>query len=254
MKYKTYNEEANFITKVVLDASKIIKKNLNNVHASFKGKDDIVTNVDIEIENFIISKMKEKFPNHSIVSEEFNPDGKMSENCYTIDPIDGTVNFANGLGHYGIQIALVTGGKNVVSVIFFPNENELFTATLGGGAWLNGKPISVRKTPFRDMLYHFVISHKAKFDSFEILNEIKTKVSRHVRIMGSQSGAFANVACGRLGATVFGCFTRWDFEPGRLLVEEAGGKFLEVKNKYVIAGFDEEAVKVFDEIVSKYYN
>lgn len=254
MKFKTYNQEANFIIKAVKQASKIIKSGLKNKVVSDKGNDDLVTNLDYEVEKFLLKKMNKKFKDFSVVSEEFNPDGKMSENCFTIDPIDGTINFANGLGHWCIQVALIKGGKNVVSVMYFVNENELFTATLGGGAFLNGKPIHVNNLETNKVLFNFVISGSVKFSAVDLLDDITKNVSKHERVLGSQSSAFANLACGKLGACVFGAYSRWDIEPGRLLVSEAGGTIIDQKGKYIIGANNKTVCKAFNDEVKKYYN
>lgn len=249
MKYKTYNSEVNYMVKTVLDAYKIIKSGKMNVWE--KEEDNYVTNLDLEVEKFILSRMQQRFPEHSVVSEEFNPEGKMSENCYTIDPIDGTVNFSSGLGHWAIQVALISGGKNVASVLYFPVENELFTATLGGGAFLNGKQIHVSNTETKSTVYNYVVSHKKCVDDMGLLESLRT-VSRHFRSMGSQSSAFANLACGRIGATVFGAYSRWDIEPGRLLASEAGAKFADHEGEYIIAGNSDDIVQKMDDIAKKF--
>ncbi len=253
MRYKTYNSEAHYITKVVMQASKIIKHGIKNKMVMDKGSDDLVTNLDLDVEKYILEKMNQKFVGYSVVSEDFNPDGKLSDNCFTIDPIDGTINFANGLGHWCIQVALIRGGKNIVSVMYFPVEKELYTATLGGGAYLNGKPIHVNSNEPSKVLYNFVVSKSATFEATELLKDITKNVSRHERVMGSQSSAFAQVACGRLGGFIFGAYSRWDIEPGRLLIEEAGAVIKEQVGKYVVAGNTEKTATAFNEYVKNYY-
>ncbi len=254
MKYSTYNNEIQYIIKQVKSAAKIIRTGLKNKVVLDKGKDDLVTDLDFAVEKFLLKKMNHKFKNFSVVSEEYNPEGKMSENCFTIDPIDGTINFANGLGHWCIQVALIKEGKNVASVMYFGNEDELFTATLGGGAFLNGKPIHVNNIEKSKVLYNFVVSKSASFSAIDLLKDITNKVSRHERVLGSQSCAFAYVACGRLGACVFGAYSRWDIEPGRLLVSEAGGHIIEKKGKYILAANNAEVGNAFNAEVKKYYN
>ncbi len=251
MRYKTYNSEIQFLIKIVKKASKLIKNKEFKVWE--KKPDDFVTSLDIEVEKFILSKMKERFPNHVPISEEFNSNAEISDNAYTIDPIDGTVNFANYLSGWSIQIALKTEGKFIASVIYFPIEHELFSATLGSGAYLNNKPIHVSNTESSKIVYNFAVAHTSSVDSMGLLREI-TKISRHFRNIGSQSSAFCNLACGRLGATLFGGYNLWDIEPGRLIASEAGASFADHAGKYIIAANCKDTAQKFDAITIKYFN
>lgn len=251
MEFKTYSNEANYIIKVVKDAYKIIKN--QDIEEFKKGSDDLFTNLDLACEKFIVEKLRKKFKDFAIVSEEYNANKKMEKNCFTIDPIDGTENFANGLPHWSIQVAMIENGKNVVSVLYFPIENELFVATLGGGAYLNEKPIHVNVRPDKESVYNFVISHTKNVAREELLNELGQKVSRHSRNFGSQSYAFACVACGRLGATLFGKYTRYDIEPGRLLVLEAGGAIAETPGEFIIAASNKSFAKNMYAVAKKYF-
>lgn len=250
MEFKTYSNEANYLIKVVKDAYKIIKN--QNIEEFKKGSDDLFTNLDLACEKFIVEKLRKKFKDFAIVSEEFNAGVKMEKNCFTIDPIDGTENFANGLPHWSIQVAMIEGGKNVVSVLYFPVENELFVATLGGGAYLNNEPIHVNVRPDKESIYNYVISHTKNIDREALALDI-SKISRHSRNFGSQSYAFACVACGRLGATLFGKYTRYDIEPGRLLVLEAGGAITETPGEFIIAASNKSLAQNLYKTAKKYF-
>ena len=251
MEFKTYSEEANYIIKVVKDAYKIIKD--QKIEEFKKGSDDLFTNLDLACEKFIVEKLRKKFKDYAIISEEFNAGQKMEKNCFTIDPIDGTENFANGLPHWSVQVAMIEGGKNVVSVLYFPVENELFVATLGGGAYLNGSPIHVNVRPDKESIYNFVVSHTKNVDREKMIDEIGKKISRHSRSFGSQSYAFACVACGRMGATLFGKYTRYDIEPGRLLVLEAGGAIAETPGEFIIAASNKSLADGMYDVAKKYF-
>ncbi|MBO4880642.1 MAG: hypothetical protein J5555_03070, partial [Firmicutes bacterium] len=103
---------------------------------------DLVTNFDYEIEKCLIDKLRSRYPGFSIVSEEYNADEALTDDCFTIDPIDGTVNFANRIPLWGIQIACIRDGKPCASVIFLPKMDELYCAD-ETGAFLNGERIRV---------------------------------------------------------------------------------------------------------------
>ena len=153
---------------------------------------DLITNFDEEIEQFIISKIKENYPAYDIISEEFNSDVKATDNYFTIDPIDGTVNFAHGLPIWGIQIACVQNGKTVAAVINMPKLNEIYYADKNG-AFKNGKPIKVNLLPIAKCLY--------AVEGVEKLPGI-IQMQKHVkgfRFVACACADFAWVASGVLG-------------------------------------------------------
>ena len=134
------NKDTRFLIDLVKNANKLIT---DEFEVKAKGNDgDLVTNFDLEIENYMIEQIKENYPDFTIVSEEYNSDNNLTDNCFTIDPIDGTINFANRLPLWGIQVACIRNGKTCSSVIFLPKLNELYYAD-ETGAFLNGEKIQV---------------------------------------------------------------------------------------------------------------
>ena len=127
-----------FLIDTVKKASEMITEDFT-VKAKGK-KGDLVTNFDFEIEKFIIAEINKEYKNFTIVSEEFNKDATLQDNCFTIDPIDGTINFAHNIPLWGIQVGLIREGKTCAAVIFLPKLNELYSAD-ETGAYLNGKKI-----------------------------------------------------------------------------------------------------------------
>ena len=133
-------KDLDFLIDVVKKASLIINEDFE---INAKGNDgDLVTNFDYEVENFIISQIKANYPEFDIVSEEFNSGGKLTENCFVIDPIDGTITFAHGCPDWAIQVACVKNYQTVAAVIYLPKLNEFYCAD-ESGAYLNGKKIKV---------------------------------------------------------------------------------------------------------------
>ena len=105
------NKDTRFLIDLVKNANKLIT---DEFEVKAKGNDgDLVTNFDLEIENYMIEQIKENYPDFTIVSEEYNSDNNLTENCFTIDPIDGTINFANRLPLWGIQVACIRNGKTL---------------------------------------------------------------------------------------------------------------------------------------------
>ena len=91
--------EIEFLKRIVKEAEKIAEQKYE-VHAK-DDEGDLVTNLDLEIEKYLISEINKNYPDFDIVSEEFNTENKLTDNCFIIDPIDGTINFANGLPLWG---------------------------------------------------------------------------------------------------------------------------------------------------------
>lgn len=208
------SNDLEFLVKLVKEASLLI-----NDEFEVKAKDDkgdLVTNFDYEIEKYIINKIKENYPNFSIISEEFNNTAELTDNCFTIDPIDGTINFAHNIPLWGIQVSCIKNKKTCAAVIYLPKLDELYYAD-ENGAFLNDKPIHVNKFDIKNGLYSVVGPGK-------FLGEAKMKqISRHSRDFCCSAVAFAWVASGKLSAVNFVYHTLWDYIPGQYIVEKAGG-------------------------------
>ena len=207
--------ETDFLKHIIKEAEKISRKNREVYEKDDKG--DLVTNLDLEIEKYLIEEIKNHYPDFDIVSEEFNTDGKVTDNCFIIDPIDGTVNFANGLPLWGIQIACRKNGETIASVIDLPDLNEFYYADKTG-AYLNDQKISIKEVPIKNAIYSIVGHH-----AFLSLEKMR-KHSINNRNLGSMSIAFSFLASGRLHGVNFRVEDPWDYEPGLFLCKMAGAK------------------------------
>lgn len=219
---------AEFLAQVVIDASKMITEDFWVKAKDDKG--DLVTNFDLEIEKFIIDKLNISYPDYKIVSEEFNSENTWSEKFFTIDPIDGTINFANRLPLWGIQVACVENGKTVASVIYLPKLNELYVAD-DEKAYLNGNVLDLSKSEYKSNLYS--IESKGTLATECILEMIEEYP--HQRKFFSMAVEYAFVASGRLGGVCFLCDNLWDYLPGCHLVEMAGGVVKHEANNHIAA-------------------
>src|ERR671915_2624332 len=112
---------------------------------SHKGTIDLVTEADIAVETMFRSMIAERFPDHTILAEEFGQDAatRGASHCWVFDPIDGTNNYAHGLPIFCASLALEIDGRAEIGAIYDPTRKELFVAERGGGAFLNGKRIYV---------------------------------------------------------------------------------------------------------------
>ncbi len=246
MKFKNNQKELDFMLRMVEDAENLI--NDNKVKVNDKGEDDLVTNLDLEIENYIISNIKTEFPNFSVVSEEFNSSNALTPNCFTIDPIDGTINFANGLANWAIEMACVKNEETAASVIYMPMVEEFYFAVKGEGAYLNDEKIKVKQVPINRSIYAICGTGN---NIFEIHNKMR-KHTKHYRALGAMSNTLAYTAKGAISGCILLSPTIWDLQPGLLLCKEAGAviKRNEEKN-FIVIGCNEEYANILYEAASE---
>ena len=205
--------EGEFIQRIVREAEKLLSRDFA-VYAKGSGG-DLVTDADYLVERFLIEKIHAEYPDFAIISEEFNPDTKLSDNCFIIDPIDGTKNFANGLPLWGIQMACRKNGETIASVIDLPALKEFYFADKSG-VYLNGEKISVREVSILNAFYAVIGG-----DVIEAATRMQKYGSTH-RVFGAASVAFAFLATGRMHGVSFRAENPWDFEPGLFLAKQAG--------------------------------
>jgi myo-inositol-1(or 4)-monophosphatase len=192
-----------------------------------KGEKDIVTEVDHATEALICDVLQAAFPTDAILAEERGRREGTSGYCWIIDPLDGTHNYAAQLPFWCISIARYDERAQhpEVGVIYDPLHEELFAATQGGGATLNGEPITVSIVPDLrqavlacDIGYNQAISRRM----MRTAQEVQPR-SRRLRIMGSAVLALAYVAAGRIDCFVHLHLQPWDLAAAWLLLKEAGG-------------------------------
>ena len=193
-----------------------------------KGSIDLVTEVDLAVEEMIRALIAERHPGHDVLGEEMGgPSGVLSSHVWICDPIDGTTNFAHGLPIFCSTIALEIEGVVQVGAVYDPMRDELYTAGKGGGAFLNGIPMTVsRAASLIDSLLvtGFPYSVQARLDEMLVLFGKFLARSRAVRRLGSAALDLCYVAAGRLDGFWEEGLNAWDIAAGVLLVEEAGGR------------------------------
>lgn len=220
------SKELSFLIDIVKCAGNLITGEFEVKSKDSNG--DLVTNFDYEIEKYIIDRIKEKYPDFAIVSEEYNSGNSLTENCFTIDPIDGTINFAHNIPLWGIQIACIKNNNTCAAVIYLPKLNELYYAD-ENGAFMNNDPISVNEKDIKRGLYTVE-------GPGNILGEFKMKEqSPNYRDFHCAAVNFAYVACGKLSATNFVWDTLWDYIPGQYIVEQAGGVIYNAPKMHIAA-------------------
>ena len=228
--------EAEFLKRIVKEAEKISQQSYEVHQKDDRG--DLVTNLDIEIEKYLIGQIKENYPDYDIVSEEFNADGTVTDNCFVIDPIDGTINFANGLPIWGIQVACRKNGKTIAAAIDLPRLGEFYFAD-ETGAYLNDQPIRSKEVSLKNTLYTVLGSNA--LDATKRMREY----SKGHRGLGAACASFAFVACGRLHGANFRVDHPWDYEPGLFICEKAGVKIKSV-NGFHAAAMNQEFLDLLE--------
>lgn len=237
-------KEIDFLKEIVLKANDISK---NAFEICNKGaENDLVTNLDLEIEKFLIDEIKKEYPDFDIVSEEYNTNSQITDNCFIIDPIDGTINFANNLPLWGIQVACIRNGKTIASVISLPRMNEFYYAD-ETGAYLNDKKISVNEVPIKNALYSIDGNN-----NLPCMQRMR-KYSSNRRNFGGVCVSMAFVASGRIHGAVFRSNKPWDYEPGLFISKMAGASICN-KSGFHAAAMNEEFLNILELETAKKQN
>ena len=221
-----------YIHEVIIEAGELLldsfhkKRTVRN-----KGEIDLVTDADLLCENYIINKIKEKYPNHSILSEEEGSICNSREYLWILDPLDGTTNYSRKLPFFCISMAFSYKNNIKFGIVYSPTLNYLFYAKKNQGAYLNKKKIKVSKTS--DLMKSFLVTgfpydiRTTLNDNIDIFTAFLKK-SLAIRRLGSAALDLCFVAAG-----IFDCYWElklniWDFAAGGLILEEAGGKFTDI--------------------------
>jgi len=208
--------------------SALIKKmvNLEKLRVEQKGRNDFVSEADLAAEKAIINCILKHYPDHAILAEESGVQGE-SDTVWIIDPLDGTTNFLHGFPVFAVSIGVQVKGRMEHGVVYDPLRQELFTATRGQGAHLEGRRIRVSG---RKQLQHSLIGtgfpYRQADDQVEPYMDMLAKVVRSsagVRRPGAAALDLAYVAAGRLDGFWETGLAPWDLAAGSLLIREAGG-------------------------------
>ncbi|HVB37802.1 MAG TPA: inositol monophosphatase family protein [Vicinamibacterales bacterium] len=196
-----------------------------------KGAIDLVTEVDVAVERMFRAYIAERFPDHDVLAEELGAAGDISRPrpryCWVFDPIDGTTNYAHGLPVFCSSLALELDGVPIVAAIYDPTRKELFTAERGGGAHLNGTPLSVSSAgSVLDALLVTGFPYNVHDRVDEVVGLFAAFLGRAqaVRRLGSAALDLCNVAAGRMDGFWEQDLKPWDMAAGALIVQEAGGR------------------------------
>jgi len=222
--------QINLITKACMKASRSLIRDfgeIENLQVSSKGPGDFVSSADKRTEQIIINELQKAHPDYGIITEETGIINKGNlKNRWVVDPIDGTMNFLNGIPQFAISIGYEENNEIKCGVIFNPITNEMFSAEKGNGAYLNNSRIRVsNKKKLNDSLIVTGGPKKASKIKDRIFSEyVKiSERSSNVRKFGSAALDMAYVACGRFDGYWQREINYWDIAAGIIIVKESGG-------------------------------
>jgi len=240
---------AEILLPIIRRASEIILKaeELSSVTEKAGDAANMVTEYDVAVQSFLIENIRRAFPSAYFFAEEKENEACALENeyCFIIDPIDGTANFVHGCRHSCISVALISRGEAVFGAIYNPYSDEMFTATRGEGAYLNGRKISVshRDMPHAMLSFGSAPYYKDEYSSatFALCKRMFDKCS-DFRRGGSAALDLAYVAAGRYDM-FFECkLSPWDFAAGYVIVTEAGGIVSNMRGEAIYLGAQSSVV------------
>jgi myo-inositol-1(or 4)-monophosphatase len=196
---------------------------------TLKGSIDLVTDADKASEALILERLSRDFPEAAVLAEESGAHAGRSGWRCIVDPLDGTTNYASGLPHFSVTIGADEAGVLKAGVIYDPCRDELYGASTGAGAHLNGARLQVADAPLGSSVlatgfpYDVAAAGPLLFDLFETF----VRRSRAVRRFGSAALDLAWTAQGRYQAYYERGVKPWDIAAGLLIVREAGGVCLD---------------------------
>jgi len=198
-----------------------------NLDIDFKGRADMVTQIDKESENIIQNEIINKYPNHQIMGEELTDRVTKSDIKWFVDPVDGTTNFVHGHNMVAVSIGIEHQGELIIGVVYNPFIDELFTAIKNHGAYLNGRQIEVsRVDKIKDGLFATGFPYELNdyfYTNMELFKRIYEN-SQGVRRAGSAALDICYTACGRFDGFWEYDLNPWDMAAGSLILSEAGGQ------------------------------
>lgn len=248
------------LIKIIKKAGKILKEGFyTDKNITFKAKKDLVTQFDVTVEKYLKKKFSKRFKNFNIIAEESDNTNIEFNNSIIIDPIDGTTNFVNGVPHTAISVGVYKDKKPYLAIVYNPILDELYTAKIGKGAFLNGKKLKVsHEDNFQKALLATGFPYTSGTDEND-LNDVVKKIKdvlplcQDLRRLGSASLDLCYVAKGTYEGYYEMNLKPWDVSAGVLILTEAGGKVSNIsggeynlfEDKYLVASNG----KIHDEFI-----
>lgn len=218
-----------FIISTIKKAGETLLENYRGSYEKMIKRGDarnIVTEIDLKINDFLVGEIKKVFPGHAIYSEEGSGFDGGSEFMWTLDPIDGSANFSRRIPHFAISICLLKGELPIAGAVYNPITNELFSFRRGEGAFLNDQPIKVSTISELSQAGIFMVTGK-KPENRNWGAGVYLKLldaANKTRIFGSSALDICFVADGRIEGVIYGELSALDVAAALGILAEAGGK------------------------------
>lgn len=200
---------------------------LDSLQVSEKGRNDFVTQIDRNAEETIVEVIRDHYPDHAILAEESGSSGS-HEFQWIIDPLDGTTNYVHGFPVFSVSIAVAHNGEMQHAVVYDPLRQEIFSASRGQGAQLDGRRIRVSKQPSltRALIATGFPYRTSEQDVDRYLAMLRAVMlsTAGVRRPGSAALDLCYVAAGRVDGFWELGLKKWDVAAGGLIIREAGGR------------------------------
>lgn len=238
------------LIQIVKKAGKILVEGYyEEKKVNFKAKKDLVTKYDLSIEKFLKQEFTKEFSEFTLIAEESDNSNIEFNNSIIIDPIDGTTNFVNQVPHTCISVGVYKNKKPYLAVVFNPILDELYSAKVGEGSFLNGKRLKVSiEDDFQKSLISTgfpYTSGTCKDDLKDVIKKIENILPKcqDIRRLGSAALDLCYVAKGVYEGYYEMNLKPWDVSAGILILTEAGGRVTNIKgeayklfeDKYIVA-------------------
>ena len=216
---------------IAREAGALLEANFGkDQEVDFKGRINLVTEMDRRSEELIVRRLREAFPGDDVWAEEGSGRRAGSERVWIVDPLDGTTNYAHEYPVFSVSVALQAEGRLVAGVVYNPLLDDLYAARLGGGAMLNGR---ARRVTHADRLDRAFLATGFGYDVMTVEDPEKNNLgpfgrfirrAQAVRRAGSAALAIAKVGVGRTDGFWEGGLHAWDMAAAMLIVIEGGGR------------------------------
>lgn len=238
------------LIEIVKEAGEILKDGyFSKKDVTFKATKDMVTKYDVAVENFLKKRFLEEFRDFNVIAEESDNSDLEFNNSIIVDPIDGTTNFVNKVPHTCISVGVYKDKKPFIGIVYNPILDELYTAVVGEGAYLNNDKIQVsNESEFQKSLLStgFPYSNATNQDDLnDVIKKMKDILPRcqDIRRLGSAAIDLCFVARGTYEGYYEMNLKAWDVSAGLIILQEAGGvvttldgsEYTLFEDKYIVA-------------------
>ncbi|CAM3061996.1 inositol monophosphatase family protein [Streptobacillus felis] len=225
------NELITKVIEIVVEAGNLIEgTEISNIYS--KGDlVNVVTDVDIKSQNFLIKNLNPLIENAIFLAEEKENEILTDEYTWIIDPIDGTTNYTYSFKHSAVSVALLKNKEVILGVCYNPYLEEVFYAIKNNGSYLNGELLKIEDKKLEESLIMCGTSPYKKEladETFRVMKVLYLK-GKDIRRSGSAVNDLCYLAAGRVDGFYEGELAIWDFSAAKLIIEEAGG-VLEILN------------------------